>query len=73
MLSAIPEGNNVRVRWETVGGRVDAVQASAVVGSGYSDVSTLITNSGVGLMTNEFLDVGGAGDNERFYRIRDAH
>jgi hypothetical protein len=73
LLSAVREGANLRVKWETVGGRVDAVQASANAGAGYSDVSTLITNPGVGLMTNEYLEVGGGGSPARFYRIRDAH
>ena len=73
LLSVAPEGADLRVRWETVGGRVDAVQASADVGGGYSDVSVFITNSGVGVMTNEFLEVGGATNDARFYRIRDAH
>ncbi|MCU0787384.1 MAG: hypothetical protein MUC91_04225 [Verrucomicrobia bacterium] len=73
LLSAAREGANLRVRWETVGGRVDAVQASANVGAGYVDVGTLITNTGVGLKTNEYVEVGGAVSDARFYRIRDAH
>jgi hypothetical protein len=70
LISAVPEGANLRVTWETVGGRVDAVQASANVAGGYTDVSTFITNAGVGLKTNNFVEVGGGVNDARFYRIR---
>ncbi len=70
LLSAVREGNNVRISWETVGGRVDVIQSSALVGSGYTDRSTFITNTGVGPKITNYLDIGGATNNTRFYRVR---
>lgn len=70
LLSAVREGNDVRLSWETVGGRVDVVQASANVGGGYTDRSLFITNPGVGPKVTNYLDIGGATNSARFYRIR---
>jgi len=70
LISAVPEGANVRITWETVGGRVDAVQASSSVGGSYSDLSGAISIPGVGPVVTNFLEAGGDGNAERFYRIR---
>jgi len=70
LISTAPEGSNLRVSWETVGGRIDAVEASANVSGGYLNVSGPITNTGVGLKTNSFVEVGGATNGARFFRVR---
>jgi len=70
LISVAPEGNDLRVTWETVGGRIDAVQASAGVVGGYSNVSGAIAIPGVGLVVTNHLEVGKASEMARFYRIR---
>ncbi len=70
LLSALREGNNMRITWETVGGRIDVVQASTLVNAGYVDVSLSITNTGVGFKVTNFVEISGATNGTRFYRIR---
>lgn len=72
LLSATKEGNNVRVAWLTAGGRTNRVQAAGGVSGAYSDVSTPIRIPGVGLVTTNFLEIGGATNAARFYRLRSA-
>jgi hypothetical protein len=70
LLSVNREGNNIRVTWQTAGGRRDAVQASAAVGGSYSNVSPALTIPGVGVVTTNFVEVGGATNAMRFYRLK---
>lgn len=60
----------IEIRWETVGGRTDILQASASLTNSFSDVGSPITNSGTVFMTNSVVEIGGAGNTNRFYRIR---
>lgn len=70
VLSTTKEGNNVRVTWQTAGGRKDAIQASDVVNGTYSKISSTITNAGVGVVTTNYLDVGTmTSRSKRFYRV----
>jgi len=70
ILSTTKEGNNVRVTWQTAGGRKDAIQASDVVNGVYSKISPTITNAGVGVVTTNYVDVGTLpGKPKRFYRV----
>ena len=70
ILSTATEGNNVRVTWQTAGGRKDAIQASGVVNGVYSNISITISNPGVGLRTTNYLDVGAVNTkSKRFYRV----
>jgi hypothetical protein len=70
VLSTTKEGNNVRVTWQTAGGRKDAMQASGVVNGVYSNVSTTITIPGVGVVTTNYLDLGAVTSrSKRFYRV----
>ena len=64
------EGNNVRVTWLTAGGRRDAVQASGLVRGPYSTVSPAVAIPGVGLVTTNYVEVGGATNKMRFYRLK---
>lgn len=69
LLSLRPEGADVRVSWLTAGGRTNRVQAAGSLSGAFSTVSSPITIPGVGLVTNSFLDVGGATNASRFYRL----
>jgi hypothetical protein len=70
VLSTTKEGNNVRVTWQTAGGRKDAMQASGVVNGVYSNVSSTITIPGVGVVTTNYVDVGALTSRpRRFYRV----
>lgn len=70
LLSLNREGNNIRVLWQTAGGRTNTVQAAAAVAGVYADVSSAIAIPGVGLVTNNYVDVGGATNPARFYRLK---
>jgi len=64
------EGADVRITWETVGGRTDLIQASADAAGPYTDVGSAISISGVGVVTKDSVVTGGAASTVRFYRIR---
>ena len=70
LLSVNREGNNVRITWQTAGGRTDAVQASGAVAGSYSNVSPPLAIPGVGLVTTNYVEVGGATNKLRFYRLK---
>ena len=63
------EGNNMRITWQTAGGRTDRVQAAGAVSGPYPNVSPTIAIPGVGLVTTNYVDVGGATNAARFYRM----
>ncbi|HSR87388.1 MAG TPA: hypothetical protein VLL07_00420, partial [Pontiella sp.] len=63
-------GNDVQIRWETVGGRTEILQTASSLTNTFSDVGSIVTNSGSTFVTNSVLEVGGAGNTKRFYRIR---
>jgi hypothetical protein len=70
LLSLNREGNNLRVTWLTAGGRTNTVQAAGTVAGTYANVSAAIGIPGVGLATNSFVEVGGATNLTRFYRMK---
>ncbi len=70
LVEIVPEGNNIRVRWETAGGRAERIQATSVLTNGFSNIGTTVTIPGVGIVTQEVVEVSGAVDPVRFYRIR---
>jgi hypothetical protein len=70
LLSAIPEGNNIRVTWLTAGGRTNTVQAAGAVNDTYTNLSANLAIPGVGPVTTNYLDVGGAANVARFYRLK---
>jgi hypothetical protein len=70
LLSAKPEGNDMRVSWLTARGRTtETLQAAGAVASAYTNVSPALGISGVGLVTNSYVEVGGATNAARFYRL----
>lgn len=70
LLSVAPEGNNLRVTWLTAGGRTNTVQASGSPATSFADVSAPLVIPGVGLVTTNYLEVGGATNLARFYRMK---
>jgi hypothetical protein len=71
LLSLTREGNNIRVTWQTAGGRTNnTVQAAGAVAGAYANVSPVIAIPGVGLVTTNYVDVGGATNLARFYRMK---
>lgn len=70
ILSTAKEGNNLRISWRTAGGRTDAVQAATQVTGTYANISLGLPIPGVGVVTTNYLEVGGATNNMRFYRVK---
>jgi hypothetical protein len=69
ILSTTREGNNVRVTWQTAGGRTNRVQAASQAPGTYTNVGPNFALPGVGILTTNYLDVGGATNRMRFYRV----
>jgi len=69
LLSATREGNNLRVTWLTAGGRDNTVQAAGAATGTYTNLSASIAIPGVGLVTTNYLEIGGATKPARFYRL----
>jgi hypothetical protein len=63
-------GNDVQISWETVGGRTEILQTASSLTNTFSDVGSIVTNSGSTFVTNSVVETGGAGSANRFYRIR---
>jgi hypothetical protein len=76
IVSLRRETNNVRITWATVGGKSYRVQTNAPSAGGsittnFADLSPLITVSGTGESTTNFLHTGGFTNiPARYYRIR---
>jgi hypothetical protein len=64
------QNNNLLVTWQAVGGLTNVVQATSNLRSNYSNVSSNIIIAGAGETTASYLDIGGATNSSRFYRIR---
>jgi len=69
ILSTSREGNNQRITWLTAGGRTNKVQAASSPAGAFANVSPAIAIPGVGLATNSYLEVNGATNLNRFYRM----
>jgi hypothetical protein len=69
LLSSAKEGNNIRVTWQTAGGRTDTIQAGATITGPFTAVSSALAIPGVGIVTNSYVHVGGATNSARFYRL----
>jgi hypothetical protein len=70
MLSTKQEGNNLRITWQTAGGRTDLVQAAVSVLGPYTNVNSGLQIGGIGVVTTNFLDLGAATNRARFYRVK---
>jgi len=70
MVDVVPEGNNLRVRWETAGGRSERVQTASVLTNSFVDVGSVANIPGVGIVTQEVVLVNGAAAETGFYQVR---
>ncbi len=68
--STAREGNNIRVTWQTVGGRTNRLQSAGTPAGTYTNVGPSFTIPGIGVVTTNYLEVGGATNKTRFYRLR---
>ncbi len=65
------EGKDVRITWDTTGGRTDVVQTASAVTGPYSDVSAPIGIPGSAVVTTNVVHLGGATNTPAyFYRLR---
>jgi hypothetical protein len=69
MVSAKQEGDNLRITWQTAGGRTDILQAAGSVLGLYTNVSPALPIPGSGTVTTNYVDVGAATNRTRFYRV----
>src|SRR5512133_1376708 len=69
ILNVTPEGSNMRITWQTAGGRMDAVQASPTLGGPFTNICPPLSMMGMGVMMTNYLEVGGATNGMRFYRV----
>ena len=71
LITAITtEGNNVRITWDSVGGRRDMLQSTPSLTEPFSDVGSALDIPGVGMLSTNSVQVGGVTASNRFYRIR---
>lgn len=73
ILSCVPEGNDIRIRWRTSPGITNAVQAAASVTDTnlFTDISGPMTLPGPGSGILEYVNSGALTNSPtRFYRIR---
>ncbi len=63
--------NDLRLTWNTIGGRTNFVQAASGAGGVFGDISGGIVVPGSGQVSTNFIEIGGATNKPaRFYRIR---
>jgi hypothetical protein len=70
LQSVAREGNDLRVTWLTAGGRTNTVQSAGSVSGNYTNLSTSTKIAGVGLVTTNYLEVGGATKGSHFFRLK---
>ncbi len=70
LLSVNREGNDLRVNWLTAGGRTNRLQAAGVASGLFADLGVPVAIPGVGLVTTNYLEIGGATNLARFYRVK---
>ena len=73
VVRLVPEGNNLRVVWETAGGRKEVIQQTGSLTNAFSDRSSTIQIDGVGVVTQEVILVNEAVDSVSFYKIRSSN
>jgi hypothetical protein len=70
ILTVSEEGDNLRVTWETAGGRSDELLAAPDPAGPFTNVEVAIAIPGVGIVTTNYLELGGASHGARFYRLK---
>lgn len=73
ILSTVQEGNDIRVTWQTAGGRTNTVQAASAVSGTYANLSSAVRRTNAGVFTTNYLEAGGANKAARFYRIKSTY
>ena len=75
ITSIVPQGNDMLITWQTLGGETNVVQATTGTSGSYSsnftDLSPIIIPKGGDFTTTNYLDVGGVTNSPmRYYRVR---
>jgi hypothetical protein len=70
MLGATITGDDVRVDWSTVGGHSYVVESSAAVESNFVNLSPVISVGGTAEGATNYVNIGGATNASRYYRVR---
>lgn len=72
IISILPQGTDVRLRWKTVGGKTNIIQAAErIAGSGSFEDLAILVLPGTGDRTNTFIEPEGAIKGpSRFYRVK---
>jgi thrombospondin type 3 repeat protein len=78
VTSILPQGSghNILLTWTTVGGTTNQVQVTQGTGNGnyatngFTNLSSQLLIVGSGLVTNNYIDTGGATNAFRYYRVR---
>jgi hypothetical protein len=70
LLSVETQGADLRITWETVGGRTDLLEVAGSVAGTYRALGAPRIIGGVGLVTTNYLEAGGATNPARFYRVK---
>lgn len=64
-------GNDLQISWASAGGRCEVLQQVDNLSSNFVDIGSVVTNSGVGVVTNNVTIAGGATSlSNRFFRVR---
>ena len=70
IVTLVKEGDDMRIIWVTVGGRRDMLQATSDLSAPFTDVGSAIDVPGVGVVTESTVEVNGATNSKRFFRIK---
>jgi hypothetical protein len=70
LLSVVPEGDGLRITWQTAGGRKDSLEAAPQLTGAFADIGTPISIPGVGIVITNRFEAGVASNPTRFYRLR---
>ena len=71
ILSAMPEGSNLRVIWMCGGGHTNVLQCTTALGGSWAYLSTNVLSPDSGDVTTNFVDVGSLpGTSEKYYRVQ---
>jgi T5SS/PEP-CTERM-associated repeat protein len=71
ITDVVQEGDDVRLTWQTVGGKTNFVQATSDLTTNFTDITPAIAITGAGVTSTNYLDLGAVTNfPAQFYRIR---
>jgi hypothetical protein len=71
ITDVVQEGDDIRLTWQTVGGKTNFVQATSDVNTNFMDITPAIAITGAGVTSTNYLDLGAATNfPSLFYRVR---